>query len=75
MEITGLLSNYVLAVGIVMLVLSIIFYIKRTGDYKALTKFWASKAELNKSELIFNRVGLAFVIVGVILPVIFKITT
>lgn len=62
-------TSYFLSIlpGAVLLLLSILLYVKRTGDKSAWKKFWASAKELNKTELILNRLGLGFVILGVIL--------
>jgi len=64
-----LASTIISALGIAMLFSSIGMYIKRTGDKTALTRFWASKAELSKSELITNRLGLLFALVGILFPI------
>ena len=58
----------IFAFGITMLILSIFMYIKRTGNKTVLTKFWVSKTELNKSELIVNRLGFALAIIGLMAP-------
>ena len=63
-----LISRIISVIGIVMLLLSIGLYIKRTGDKTALTRFWASKGELSRLELVINSVGLLCVIAGLLLP-------
>ena len=71
MENIMLVSNIVLVIGFSMLIISIIMYIKRTGDKTALIRFWAFKSELSKLETNLNRGGLVTVIIGAILPSIF----
>ena len=65
-----LISNSLVAFGLVLLIVSIAMYIKRTGDKSALTRFWISKTELTKSEVIINRVGFGMFVVGIILPIV-----
>lgn len=51
-----------------MLIVSLILYVKRTKDTRALIQFWAKKENLVNSELLINRVGLIVVLIGVFLP-------
>ena len=68
MEGINLISNIISAVGLFMLIISLILYVKRTKDTRALIQFWAKKEKLINSELIINRVGLIIVLIGVFLP-------
>jgi len=67
MEYIWIISNVFMILGILMLITSIGLYIKRTGDKSVLTRFWASKTEFLKPEIIINRLGLALVIIGLAL--------
>ena len=68
MEGINLISNIISAVGLLMLIVSLILYVKRTKDTRALIEFWAKKEKLINSELIINRAGLIIVLIGVFLP-------
>ena len=72
MDIVSFSANVMRVLGLIVLVLSIAMYIKRTGDYSMLTRFWASKAKLSKAELMLNRVGLAVLIFGLIFPMFIR---
>ena len=66
------LELFLLIVGVALLVISLFMYIKRTGDKSFITKFWASKKDLSKSELIINRLGIALVTIGLVLGYVIK---
>ena len=66
------LELFLLIVGVALLVISLFMYIKRTGDKSVFTKFWASKKDLSKSELIINRLGIALVTIGLVLGYVIK---
>lgn len=68
MEGINLISNIVSAVGLFLLVISLILYVKRTKDTRALIQFWAKKEKLINFELLINRAGLIVVLIGVFLP-------
>lgn len=68
LEDINLISNIISAVGLFMLIVSLILYVKRTKDTRALIQFWAKKENLVNSELLINRVGLIVVLIGVFLP-------
>ena len=59
-----IISNVIFIFGLLMLVLSLVLYVKRTGDKTIIKKFWASKKELNSLELWMNRLGFVMVIIS-----------
>ena len=68
MENIDLISLIISCIGITMLIISLLLYIKRTKDKSIITKFWAQKKDLVKSELIINRVGLSITLIGIFSP-------
>jgi hypothetical protein len=68
----NLIANMISGIGIAMLIVSIMLYVKRTGDKSAFTKFWASKSVLTKAEMMINRAGLFLAVVGIMLPIIIR---
>ena len=65
-----LISIIISGIGITMLIISLLLYIKRTKDKSILIKFWAQKEDLVKPELIINRVGLSITLIGIFLPIV-----
>jgi len=55
-----------LGLGALIVLLSFAFYIKRTGDYKAVIFFWQKRLELTRQEFVVNRIGLGLMILGVV---------
>lgn len=63
-----LVSTITIAIGVILAILSIILYFKRTGDKNAIIKLWGSKDGLSQFEIILNRVGIIVVAIGFLAP-------
>ena len=60
-----------LGLGALIVLLSFAFYIKRTGDYKAVIFFWQKRLELTRQEFVVNRIGLGLMILGVVVRLVY----
>jgi len=60
-----------LGLGGLIVLLSFAFYIKRTGDYKAVIFFWQKRLELTRQEFVVNRIGLGLMILGVVVRLVY----
>jgi len=60
-----------LGLGALIVLLSFAFYIKRTGDYKAVIFFWQKRLELTHQEFVVNRIGLGLMILGVVVRLVY----
>ena len=60
-----------LGLGALIVLLSFAFYIKRTGDYKAVIFFWQKRLELTRQEFVVNRIGLGLMILGVVVLLVY----
>ncbi|MDC1076574.1 hypothetical protein OAQ35_06380 [Litorivicinus sp.] len=60
-----------LGLGALIVLLSFTFYIKRTGDYKAVIFFWQKRLELTRQEFVVNRIGLGLMILGVVVRLVY----
>ena len=60
-----------LGLGALIVLLSFAFYIKRTGDYKAVIFFWQKRLELTRQEFVVNRIGLGLMIFGVVVRLVY----
>lgn len=60
-----------LGLGALIVLLSFAFYIKRTGDYKAVIFFWQKRLELTRQEFLVNRIGLGLMILGVVVRLVY----
>ena len=60
-----------LGLGALIVLLSFAFYIKRTGDFKAVIFFWQKRLELTHQEFVVNRIGLGLMILGVVVRLVY----
>ena len=60
-----------LGLGALIVFLSFVLYIKRTGDFKAVIFFWQKRLELTRQEFVVNRIGLGLMIFGVIVRLVY----
>ena len=60
-----------LGLGALIVLLSFAFYIKRTGDYKAVIFFWQKRLELTRQDFVVNRIGLGLMILGVVVRLVY----
>ena len=60
-----------LGLGALIVFLSFVLYIKRTGDFKAVIFFWQKRLELTRQEFVVNRIGLGLMILGVVLRLVY----
>jgi len=60
-----------LGLGALIVALSFALYVKRTGDLKAVIFFWQKRLELTRQEFVVNRVGLGFMILGVVVRLVY----
>ena len=60
-----------LGLGALIVFLSFVLYIKRTGDFKAVIFFWQKRLELTRQEFVVNRIGLGLIILGVVLRLVY----
>jgi len=60
-----------LGLGALIVLLSFAFYVKRTGDYKAVIFFWQKRLELTRQEFVVNRIGLGLMILGVVVRLVY----
>ena len=60
-----------LGLGALIVLLSFAFYIKRTGDYKAVIFFWQKRLELTRQEFVVNRIGLGLMILGIVVRLVY----
>lgn len=60
-----------LGLGALIVLLSFAFYMKRTGDYKAVIFFWQKRLELTRQEFVVNRIGLGLMILGVVVRLVY----
>ncbi|MFZ8871358.1 MAG: hypothetical protein ACO2YC_08085 [Litorivicinaceae bacterium] len=60
-----------LGLGALIVLLSFAFYIKRTGDFKAVIFFWQKRLELTRQEFVVNRIGLGLMILGVVVRLVY----
>jgi len=60
-----------LGLGALIVLLSFAFYLKRTGDYKAVIFFWQKRLELTRQEFVVNRIGLGLMILGVVVRLVY----
>lgn len=63
----NILEPILLSLGLAVLAYSIVLYLKRTSDYKAVMKFWQSEMLLSHREFILNRVGFIMMFMGIML--------
>lgn len=50
--------------GVALLLLSLVLYVFRTGDRRALGRLWCSREELTRTEGFINRAGLLLAFAG-----------
>ena len=62
-----------LGLGALVVFLSFVLYIKRTGDFKAVIFFWQKRLELTRQEFVVNRIGLGLMILGVFVRLVYHI--
>ena len=60
-----------LGLGALIVFLSFVLFIKRTGDFKAVIFFWQKRLELTRQEFVVNRIGLGLMILGVVLRLVY----
>ena len=60
-----------LGLGALIVLLSFAFYIKRTGDYKAVIFFWQKRLELTRQEFVVNRIGLGLMILSIVVRLVY----
>ena len=60
-----------LGLGALIVFLSFVLYIKRTGDFKAVIFFWQKRLELTRQEFVVNRIGLSLMILGVVVRLVY----
>ena len=60
-----------LGLGALIVFLSFVLFIKRTGDFKAVIFFWQKRLELTRQEFVVNRIGLGLMILGVIVRLVY----
>ena len=63
-----LVSTITITIGVILAILSIALYFKRTGDKNAIIKLWGSKDGLTRFEIILNRIGIIVVAIGFLAP-------
>ena len=61
------LEPALLIVGLVMYLVSLGMFIKRTGDVRAVLMFWEARMHMNQKEFITNRLGLTIMFMGIVL--------
>ena len=57
MDWLGQLKGGALGISVFIVVFSLVLYIKRTGDVKAVIFFWQRSLKLSRQEFIINRVA------------------
>ncbi|RDE18370.1 hypothetical protein DV711_17085 [Motiliproteus coralliicola] len=62
-----ILESTLLAVGFAVFASSIILYLKRTTDYRAVLMFWQAEMALSHREFIVNRIGIILMFMGIVL--------
>lgn len=62
-----ILETTLLAVGFAVFACSIILYLKRTTDYRAVLMFWQAEMALSHREFIVNRIGIILMFMGIVL--------
>ena len=60
-----------LGLGALIVFLSFVLYINRTGDFKAVIFFWQKRLELTRQEFVVNRIGLGLMILGVVVRLVY----
>ena len=60
-----------LGLGALIVLLSFALCIKRTGDVNAVIFFWQKRLELTRQEFVVNRIGLGFMILGVVVRLVY----
>ena len=60
-----------LGLGALIVFLSFVLFIKRTGDFKAVIFFWQKRLELTRQEFVVNRIGLGLMILGVVVRLVY----
>ncbi len=62
-----ILEPVMLIVGFLVFFASIVLYLKRTGNYKAVMMFWQADMVLTPGEYKLNRLGISIMILGIVL--------
>lgn len=65
--ILDILEPTLLTLGFAVFVGSIILYLKRTSDYRAVMMFWQAEMELSHREFIIGRIGIIMMVMGIML--------
>ncbi len=63
----NILEPALLSIGFGVLAFSIILFLKRTNDYKAVMMFWQAEMLLSHREFILNRIGFIMMFMGIML--------
>lgn len=63
----GFLEPILLVLGLVIFLLSLGLYTRRTRDLKSVLIFWQARMQLNHREFILNRVGITIMFMGLML--------
>ncbi|HKK05972.1 MAG TPA: hypothetical protein VKA50_09005 [Gammaproteobacteria bacterium] len=58
--------------GVALLILSLVLYVFRTGDRRALGRLWCAREELTRTEGIINRAGLILAFAGLLGSVVLR---
>lgn len=67
MPLLFLLESAFLLVGLLTVLYSLLLFIKRTGDYKAVLCFWQAKLTFNEKEYQLNRAGIGIMLGGILI--------
>lgn len=62
-----ILEPALLSIGFAVMAFSIMLFIKRTSDYKAVMMFWQAEMALSHREFTLNRIGIIMMFMGVML--------
>ncbi len=65
--ILDILEPALLSIGFAVLACSILLYLKRTSDFKAVVMFWQAEMALSHREFIINRIGFIMMFMGIML--------
>ena len=56
--------------GLLVFIISLVLYVRRTGHWQAVLRFWQPLLEFTPCEFRINRAGLALMIVAVVIRLI-----
>ena len=62
-----ILEPALLSLGFAAMAFSIILFVKRTNDFKAVMMFWQAEMALSHREFVLNRMGFIMMFMGIML--------